>query len=535
MSPSTAFVWSGVGPSLDPLFLSARLQPEQAWELFEVYDILPEDGSGTVSEVASNILMEASTSEELHRVIIVGSTALAAFGLELEPLQWMPDEPAPDTLRVAYIPHTTDPWWRDESNRAKAVAWLKYLVITARAEQFHEVEVAQYTIEAGGSDFVWDPELRVLRSEDTGEAVTLADVRERNPAAGERFAKLLASKPVKYPKIRRMRPVLEGLQPSQTSSRRTKVACMDNFDHMLIDGRNLLYRTAWANQMLSHEGELTGAVYGFMRSMLSAWEDFGKPRMHVCWEGKRNWRFTEYPGYKGNRKRGARDDTGFDISAAVAAQQPKLRRLLGLAGVPQWRTPDGECDDVMNTLARDFADDGETVAIYSNDRDMYQATADPLVYVLRPHKDPEEGWVVVDRVHCIEECGVPPEKVVSWKALAGDTSDNIPGVPKVGPKIAAKLVAPFDTLQEVLDSARSGEAWPGSPLQRSRVHESAADVQIYAKIVALQICDIELSQEYTRPEPVELGEALDAMGIMTLSDDTSIDELCSLGGPYREI
>ena len=303
---------------------------------------------------------------------------------------------------------------------------------------------------------------------------------------------------------------------------------MHEFDHLLVDGRNMLYRAAWSNQMLTHRSLPTGGVFGFLRTLLAAYRDFGCPTIQVCWEGKRNWRFKRFPAYKGNRSRGPRDDTGFDCGAAVASQQPLLRELLALAGIAQWRTPDGECDDVLYARGEELAADGETVAVLSHDRDMYQVTTNPLCSVIRTDKDGD--WHVVDRTVCEQELGGPPEKIPALKALAGDSSDNIPGVRGIGPKIAAKLMVPHTSLSELLSSARSGERWAGSARQRSQVHDAAEDVSIFEEIVRLQMCELELSPEHHYPEKVDLQAALEDLGILTLAEEGPLEALCSMGG-----
>lgn len=300
------------------------------------------------------------------------------------------------------------------------------------------------------------------------------------------------------------------------------------FDHLLVDGKNLLYRTAWANQMLQHRNRPTGGIFGFLRTLICAHEELGRPVISVCWEGRRNWRFERFPGYKSTRRKDPREGSSFDVHSAVSCQQPRLRALLALCGVAQWRTSDGEGDDVMHTLANDLAEDGLRVAVLSQDRDLYQVTANPMCEVIRSNK--EGDWVVVNGDDCHEELGVPPEKIPAWKALAGDSSDGIPGVHRIGPKIAAKLVAPHATLQQLLAAARSGEGWTGTPRQRTQIHEHAEDVRLYEEIVKLRSCELERSDTYTPPDRPALQYALKELGILSLTEREPLESLCSMGG-----
>lgn len=299
-------------------------------------------------------------------------------------------------------------------------------------------------------------------------------------------------------------------------------------DFLLVDGKNLLFRTTCANQALQHEGRSTGGIYGFMRIILHLGRFTEGAALRVCWEGSNNWRFKRFPAYKGSRvnplKR--KNDSDFDARAELASQFPALQELLLFAGIPQLTPESGECDDVLYTLAKEVSQEGKSSVIFTQDKDLYQATAIPGCHVLRQNSD--HGY---DYIHCTkvyEEFKVKPEQLPLLKALAGDASDNIPGVPNIGKVRAAKLIAAYPTYDELIAAANGdSKSWVGSAAQQRNVLKTASDVKLYEEIIKLHECEV-LGEREVMPEPEKLKGGLESLGLVSLSSPDFIDRLCSL-------
>jgi DNA polymerase-1 len=217
---------------------------------------------------------------------------------------------------------------------------------------------------------------------------------------------------------------------------------------LLLDGTAIAYRAFHAVAPLNApDGTPTNALYGFIhlfRALRAHWQpakivatfDGGKPadRMALC------------PAYKGQRK---------PMDEALKVQLPLIDGYLDAAGIPRVRLPHEEADDVLSTLAARAEADGKDVRIATSDKDLLQMVT-PRVWCVPPTKDGKP----LDPAGVVAKLGVPPEKVVSYLAMVGDTADNLPGVPGVGPKTAAKLLAVHGTLAAIREAAAAGKIEP---------------------------------------------------------------------------
>ncbi len=209
----------------------------------------------------------------------------------------------------------------------------------------------------------------------------------------------------------------------------------------LLDGVSYAYRAFYAIQRLSNaEGFPTNAVFGFVRTLRKMIEDFRPERLVAVFDPKgptfRSERFAEY---KITRKPMPED---------LVVQMPVIKELLEALRIPVVEVQGYEADDVIGTLARRAEAAGLEVYIVSGDKDMLQLVND-MVRALHVHRDN----AVLGRDEVEERFGVAPEQVTDVLGLAGDTSDNVPGVPGIGEKTAAVLVRQFGSLEEVLAHA----------------------------------------------------------------------------------
>ncbi|MCX5800553.1 MAG: DNA polymerase I [Candidatus Eisenbacteria bacterium] len=211
----------------------------------------------------------------------------------------------------------------------------------------------------------------------------------------------------------------------------------------LVDGSALAYRSYFAfvgRPLTNSKGENTSAVYGVANMLLKLLREERPDYIGVVLDSRvPTFRHKRFPEYKANREK---------MPEEMRSQFPRILELISAMGLKTIEAPGFEADDVMGTLAKRLTKEGVEVVLVSGDKDFCQLVGDD-VRVLNPGRAGENP-VWVDRRQVEERFGVGPEKVVDVLALAGDSSDNIPGVPGIGPKTASKLVSKYGGLEEIL-------------------------------------------------------------------------------------
>lgn len=210
---------------------------------------------------------------------------------------------------------------------------------------------------------------------------------------------------------------------------------MDNM--LLIDGNSLINRAFYALPPLTNaKGEPTQAVYGFTTMLIKAIEDYKPKYIAVAFDLKApTFRHLKYDGYKATRK---------GMPEELAVQLPILKELLKLMNISIVEKQGFEADDIIGTLA---ADDSVMTYIITGDRDSLQLIGKTTRVVLT--KRGITDTVVLDEAKLMEDFALTPRQVIDYKSLAGDSSDNIPGVPGVGDKTALNLISRYSDLGSV--------------------------------------------------------------------------------------
>jgi ribonuclease HI len=206
----------------------------------------------------------------------------------------------------------------------------------------------------------------------------------------------------------------------------------------LLDGSSFIYRAYYGfRETPGSDAMPTNAVFGFTRMLLELLQENRPDYFAVVFDPPREDTFRRelYPAYKAHRDAMPED---------LVPQLPYIRRMLQALRIPALEAPGFEADDVIATLARSFAAQGIGVTVVTGDKDLLQIV-DGRIALLDTMKGKRSGPLEV-----VERFGVPPELVADVLGLAGDTSDNIPGVPGIGEKTAAKLVQRFGSLEGVL-------------------------------------------------------------------------------------
>jgi DNA polymerase-1 len=217
----------------------------------------------------------------------------------------------------------------------------------------------------------------------------------------------------------------------------------------LVDGYALAYRAFFAmiaRPLTTRRGENTSAAWGVTNFLLRLLERRRPDYLAWVHDVGESFRHVTYPAYKATREK-LTDELQQDFDRSVA----RIEQILGAFRVPVVGVEGFEADDVIGTLASTAAARGLQVVIVSGDKDFYQLIG-PRVALLNPGRGGpaavEEHWV--DQSNASERLGVPPERVVDYLALVGDSSDNVPGVHGVGEKTALELLRTFGDLDAIL-------------------------------------------------------------------------------------
>jgi DNA polymerase I len=211
---------------------------------------------------------------------------------------------------------------------------------------------------------------------------------------------------------------------------------------LLIDGNSLTYRAFFAlpTDLATASGQVTNAVFGFTSMLVNLLRDHGSERVVVAFDRPEpTFRHERVPSYKANR----------EAAPDILRQQVGLvRQVTESLGIPIVEAPGFEADDVIATLATQARDQDQDVLVVTGDRDTYQLVEDPHIKVLYNRRGVSD-YVLYDESGIEERTGVPPDRYIAYAALRGDTSDNLPGVPGVGDKTAAKLVNAYGDIDGV--------------------------------------------------------------------------------------
>jgi DNA polymerase-1 len=226
----------------------------------------------------------------------------------------------------------------------------------------------------------------------------------------------------------------------------------------LLDAHGLIFQMFHGiGPMSAPDGRPTNAVFGVTRALMSLY-DRGADYLIATWDrGGQTFREKLDPEYKAHR-----DPPPADLTV----QEPMIDQVLDAMRIPYLSADGFEADDVMATLASEGAARGLSVFICSSDKDLRQCLS-PSVKILNLRKGEE-----LDADGLVKDWGVRPDQVIDFQSLVGDSVDNVPGVPGVGPKTAAKWLQQYGTLAEVIAHA---DELPGGPKTRAALKEAVAN------------------------------------------------------------
>ena len=255
---------------------------------------------------------------------------------------------------------------------------------------------------------------------------------------------------------------------------------------LLIDGHSVAYRAFFAlpvENFSTTTGQHTNAVFGFTSMLINVLRDEKPTHVGVAFDvSRKTFRSEEYADYKGNRSKSPAEFTG---------QISLIKDVLEALGVTTFEKDGFEADDIIGTLTTQATAAGMEVLICTGDRDAFQLVSDATT-VLYPRKGVSD-LARFTPTAVEEKYGVTPDHYPDLAALVGETSDNLPGVPGVGPKTAAKWIGSYGTLDALV--ADVGQV-PGKAGESLREHLD--DVLRNRRINAL-VCDLDLPAGSVRP------------------------------------
>jgi DNA polymerase I len=214
---------------------------------------------------------------------------------------------------------------------------------------------------------------------------------------------------------------------------------------LILDGHSLAFRAFYAlpEDLATTDGTHTNAVYGFTSMLIKLLQEQKPDHIAVSFDlGAPLQRSEDYADYKANRT---------EAPSNFSPQMPLIREVVRVLRIPVFELEGHEADDIISFVARRAAAEGAEVKIVTGDRDFFQIV-DDRIHVLYNRRGITD-IVEMDAKAVVDRYGIPPDKYVDLKALEGDTSDNLPGVPGVGTKTAAKLIQQYGSAEAAVEHA----------------------------------------------------------------------------------
>ena len=251
---------------------------------------------------------------------------------------------------------------------------------------------------------------------------------------------------------------------------------------MLIDGYGLIFRAYHAidTAMTTATGEQTNAVFGFTRMVLDLLNNQRPDYVIVALEGGKTFRHDTYEAYKGTRS---------SMPDDLRPQVTRVREIIDAMNIPIIERQGFEADDVIGSLAGPLARSGLEVLVVTGDSDLLQLVQ-PGVTAVLPGRPRFQDLRMFDTAAVEDRYGFAPAHIPDFKALVGDTSDNIPGVPGIGEKTATALIKAFGTVEAIIDQL--GAVTP--PRAKNAITENIDQLRL-SKRLATIVRDLEIEPD----------------------------------------
>ena len=279
---------------------------------------------------------------------------------------------------------------------------------------------------------------------------------------------------------------------------------------VLIDGNSIMNRAFYgimgSKMLTTKDGKYTNAIYGFLAILFNIIDDLKPEYMAVAFDVKGKLKRKElFEGYKANRH---------GMPEELAEQMPVIKDVLRAMNIDILEKEGYEGDDILGTLAKFGEKQGLEVTILSGDRDTFQLASDNITIRIPRTKAGKTETENYNREKIIEEYGIEPKQLIEVKALQGDTSDNIPGVPGIGPKTALSLIQKYHSVKELYEKIEKGkDDLKGKQKENIIANKEMAELsrtlgQIDTKVPLDQKLEDLKVEEWDRPKVLELFEEL---------------------------
>jgi DNA polymerase I len=279
---------------------------------------------------------------------------------------------------------------------------------------------------------------------------------------------------------------------------------------MLLDGNSLTYRAFFAlpTDMATASGQVTNAVFGFTSMLINLVRDHRPDAVAVAFDRPEpTFRHEVVDDYKATRQ---------EAPDILRQQMGLVRQVVEALRYPIIDAAGWEADDIIATLATQAQERGDEVIIVTGDRDTYQLVEDPLVKVLYNRRGVSD-YVLYDEAGIVDRCGVPPTLYTQYAALRGDPSDNLPGVPGVGEKTAAKLIMKYGGIDGIFEHVDEQ-----TPKLRQNLADHEEQVRRNADVMVLRReVPLDVTVDDLKPEPYDAEEVrrlFDFLEFRTLFD-----------------
>ena len=300
---------------------------------------------------------------------------------------------------------------------------------------------------------------------------------------------------------------------------------------VLVDGHSILNRAFYGMPDLTNAaGMHTGAVFGFLNILFKILDEEKADYLTVAFDVHApTFRHEAYPAYKGTRKA---------MPDELREQVPLVKKVLRSMGVQIREQAGLEADDILGTLAKRGEEEGMEVSLVSGDRDLLQIASEKTCVRIPKTR---QGQTVVENYHAedvLREYKVTPRAFIDVKALMGDSSDNVPGVPKVGEKTATQLIVEYgsvDGVYEHLDEIKK-------PALRKNLAENEELARLSLFLVTIRTdCDISADWEEARlrdlytPEAFRLFTELNFRALLPRFDSAAVEAVSGEGEPALNV
>lgn len=292
---------------------------------------------------------------------------------------------------------------------------------------------------------------------------------------------------------------------------------------LAIDGNSILNRAFYGIKLLSNKnGVFTNAVFGFMNIYLKNVADVKPDAIAVAFDLRSpTFRHKSVSYYKANRK---------GMPPELAQQLPLIKELLTYMGVNVLECEGFEADDILGTLAQACTDSGDHCFVLTGDRDSLQLISDNVTVLLATNKE----TIHYDKARFTEDYGFEPIRLIDLKALMGDSSDNIPGVPGIGEKTASALVKEYGAIEDLYEKYADSSLTKGVKAKLENGKASAEESKWLATIVRNAPVETSVSAYIPAPQDtmaisrllseLEMFKLLDKLGISAAKAVSEIPE-----------